>query len=242
VDIKRYVYRPSAIVCYLLEEEVVLDELGLSLLVHALEGVEGTLEIALEGLESWNNLVHDLESLLLGKSGAKREVSEVTADSDSGRNDHSGILSGQGRSVKLLGVHIGNVLGTLSVLVVVLNNLVEEGSKDLVAVVRASIDTDAGIGVLASGEDGLSEGEAVLILLVLKLVPNLSWKVLHEEWFGSLGEGREINNVLRISKLRSNGGSLVVANLDRLLAILWCSTTHCFICLFKQYKIIESSF
>ncbi len=66
------------------------------------------------------------------------------------------------------------MLGTLAVLVVVLNDLVEEGSKDLVAVVGASIDTDAGIGVLAAGEDGLSEGEAVLILLVLKLVPNLS--------------------------------------------------------------------
>ena len=37
---------------YLLEEEVVLNELGLSLLVHALEGIEGTLEVAFEGLES----------------------------------------------------------------------------------------------------------------------------------------------------------------------------------------------
>ncbi len=69
--------------CYLLEEEVVLNELGLSLLVHALEGVEGTLEVALEGLESGDDLVHDLESLLLGESGAKREVLKVTANSDS---------------------------------------------------------------------------------------------------------------------------------------------------------------
>ena len=66
------------------------------------------------------------------------------------------------------------MLGILAVLVVVLNDLVEEGSKDLVAVVGASVDTNAGVGVFAAGEDGLSEGEAVLILLVLKLVPNLS--------------------------------------------------------------------
>jgi hypothetical protein len=229
-------------ISYLLEEEVVLNEFVLSLLIHALKGVEGTLEVTLKCLDSLNNFVHDVESLLLCESGAEREVSEVTADSDSCRNDHSGILSGKGRSVELLGVHIWDVLGTLAVLVIVLNDLVEEGSKDLIAIVGASVAADAGVGVLAAGEDSLSEGEAELILLVLQLVPNLSWKVLHEERFGSLGEGGEINNILRLSEVRSDGGSLVVANLDRLLAILWCSTTHCFICLFKQYKIIESSF
>lgn len=160
--------------CYLLEEEVVLNELGLSLLVHALEGVEGTLEVALEGLESGDDLVHDLKSLLLGESGTKREVLKVTADSDSCRHDHSGVLSGQGGSVELLGVHVGDVLGTLAVLVVVLYNLVKEGSKDAVAVVRASINTNARIGVLAPREDGLSEGEAMLVLLISQLVPKLS--------------------------------------------------------------------
>jgi hypothetical protein len=42
------------------------------------------------------------------------------------------------------------VLGTLAVLVIVLNDFVKEGSEDLVAVVGASIDTDTGIGVLAA--------------------------------------------------------------------------------------------
>jgi len=59
------------------------------------------------------------------------------------------------------------VLGALSVLVVVFDDLVEEGSEDLVAVVGASVNTNTRIGVLAAGEDSLSEGEPVLVLLVL---------------------------------------------------------------------------
>lgn len=173
--IKRYGVRLSLLsTLNLLEEEVVLDELLLNSLVHAREGVEGTLEVTFEGLNGGNNLVHNLESLLFGESGSKREVSEVAADSDSCRNDHSGIFSSQGRTVELLGIHVGDVLSTLAVLVVVLNNQVEEGSKGLVGIVRTSIDTNAGVGVLAAGEDDLSEREAVLILLVLQLVPNLS--------------------------------------------------------------------
>ncbi len=66
------------------------------------------------------------------------------------------------------------MLGTLAVLVVVLYNLVKEGSKDAVAVVGASINTNTGIGVLAPREDGLSEGEAMLVLLISQLVPKLS--------------------------------------------------------------------
>lgn len=159
---------------YLLEEEVVLDELGLSLLIHTLEGIELALEVALEGLECLGDLGHDLESLSLGKSGAKREVSEVSADSDSGGDDHSGLILGKGRGNELLSIHVRNVLGVLSVLVIVLNDLVEEGSEGLVGVVRTSVATNAGVGVLGSREDSLTEGETVLILLVLQLVPNLS--------------------------------------------------------------------
>lgn len=173
--IKRYGVRLCLLSSFnLLEEEVVSDELRLSILVHALEGVEGTLEVACQSIEAGDNLVHDLESLLLGESGSKRVVSEVTADSDSCRNDHSGIVASEGWSVELLGIHIRDVLSALAVLVVVVNDQVEEGSKGLVGIVRASIDTNAGVGVLAAGEDTLSEGEAILILLVLQSVPNLS--------------------------------------------------------------------
>lgn len=153
---------------------MVLDELVLGFLVHSLEGIELAGEVALKGLKSLDDLVHDLKSLGLGKSGAKREVSEVSADSDSSGDDHSSLIFGKGRGNELLSIHVRNVFSVLSVLVVVLNDLVEEGSECLVGVVRAGVATDAGIGVLGSREDGLAESESVLVLLVLQLVPNLS--------------------------------------------------------------------
>lgn len=153
---------------------MVLDELVLGVLVHSLEGIELARDVALKGLNSLDDLVHDLKSLGLGKSGAKREVSEVSADSDSSGDDHSSLIFGKGRGNELLSIHVRNVFSVLSVLVVVLNDLVEEGSECLVGVVRAGVATNAGIGVLGSRENGLAESESVLVLLVLQLVPNLS--------------------------------------------------------------------
>ena len=122
---------------------MVLDELGLGLLVHALEGIELALEVTLEGLDSLNDLVHDLESLSLGKSGSERVVLEVSANSDSSGDNHSGLILRKGRGVELLSIHVRNVLGVLSVLMVVLNDLVKEGSEGLVGVVRTGIATNA---------------------------------------------------------------------------------------------------
>jgi hypothetical protein len=153
---------------------VISDQLVLGLLVHALEGIELASEVSLEGLECLGHLVHDLESLGLGKSGSKREVSEVSADSDSSGDDHSSLILGKGRGNELLSIHVRNVLGVLSVLVIVFNDLIKEGSESLVGVVRAGVATNAGVGVLGTGEDGLAESESVLVLLVSQLVPNLS--------------------------------------------------------------------
>ena len=153
---------------------MVLDELVLGFLVHSLEGIELAGEVALKGLKSLDNLVHDLKSLGLGKSGAKREVSEVSADSDSSGDDHSSLILGKGRGGELLSIHVRNVLGVLSVLMVVLNDLVKEGSEGLVGVVGTGVATNAGVSVLGAREDGLMESEAILVLLALQLVPNLS--------------------------------------------------------------------
>ena len=91
---------------HLLEEEVVGNQLILNGLVHALKRVEGTLEVTGQGVESLNDCVHDIESLLLGKSGSEGEVSEVSADSDSCGNDHGGIFRCKGGSVQLGCVHV----------------------------------------------------------------------------------------------------------------------------------------
>ena len=50
---------------YLLEEEMIIDELFLILLAHALQRIELSFEVTLEGVASRDNLVHDLESLCL---------------------------------------------------------------------------------------------------------------------------------------------------------------------------------
>ena len=153
---------------------MILDELVLGLLVHTLEGIELASEVSLEGLECLGDLGHDLKSLGLGKSGSKGEVSEVSANSDSSGDDHTSLILGKGRGIELLSIHVRNVLGVLSVLVIVFNDLVKEGSEGFVGVVRAGVASDAGVGVLGTGEDSLTEGESVLVLLVFQLVPNLS--------------------------------------------------------------------
>lgn len=127
---------------YLLEEEVISNELILSVLVHAFERVELTLEVSLEGLKSGDDLVHNLESLLLSESGSKREVSEVTADSDTGGNNHGSIFGGEGRGLELAGVHVRDMLCALAMLVIVQDDLVEEGSEGSVGIVGASVDTN----------------------------------------------------------------------------------------------------
>ena len=153
---------------------MVLDELFLGLLIHTLEGIELASEVSLEGLECLGDLGHDLKSLSLGKCGSKGEVSEVSADSDSSGDDHSSLILGKGRGNELLSIHVRNVLGVLSVLVIVFNDLVKEGSEGLVGVVGTGVATNAGVSVLGAREDGLMESEAILVLLALQLVPNLS--------------------------------------------------------------------
>jgi len=157
---------------------VISDKLVYGLKFHALKRVEGTLEVTLKIAESLDDGVHDSESLLLGEGGAEGEVGEVSADSDSRGHDHGSVLLGEGGRVELGGVHVGDVLGILAVLVVLLDDAIEEGSEDLVAVVGARVAADAGVGVLAAGEDSLTEAEVILVLLVLEREPDLLGKHL----------------------------------------------------------------
>ena len=121
---------------------MVLDELVLGLLIHTLEGIELASEVSLEGLECLNDHGHDLKSLGLGKSGSKGEAREVSADSDSSGDDHSSVFSLKRRGVELLSLHVSNVLGVLSVLVIVFNDLVKERSESLVGVFRTGVATN----------------------------------------------------------------------------------------------------
>ena len=46
------------------------------------------------------------------------------------------------------------MLGSLSVSMVLLDNLVHHGGKSSVGIVRSSIDTNSGVSVLSTGENG----------------------------------------------------------------------------------------
>lgn len=110
----------------LLEKEVIVDKLLLGLLVHALQGVEGALEVAFEGVASFSNEAHDFFALLLGDAGAEREGVKVAANTDSRRLDHLALFLREGGSVQSVGVHLRHVLIIWSMTMVVLYDLVEE--------------------------------------------------------------------------------------------------------------------
>jgi hypothetical protein len=138
---------------YLLEEEVISDKSLFLLLGELVESVESSGEVASVGLEGLADSLDDLNSLFVGDTGSEGEVGEVTANTNTGGDDHGSLVSGEGGAVELGGVHVGDVLGILTVLVVLLDDLVEEGSEGGVRVVGTGVSTDAGVNVLATGED-----------------------------------------------------------------------------------------
>ena len=88
------------------------------------------------------------------------------------------------------------MLISLAVAVIFINYFIEERSKGIVRVVRASVDTDTGLGPLAAGEDGLSKCESILIFLVLELFPKLGSEAFSKEGAGTSGEIREVSDLL----------------------------------------------
>jgi len=108
------------------EEEVIIDELLLSFLVHALERVEGALEVAFEGVASFSDEAHDFFALLFGDARAKREGVKVATDANSRRPEHLAFFFGEGGRVQAVGVHLRHVHVIWSMTVVVLYDLVEE--------------------------------------------------------------------------------------------------------------------
>jgi hypothetical protein len=161
----------------LLEQEVVLDQLLLIGLAHGSQGVVLAGELTSEGLESLLGIDFDLVTLFLADSGAKRELGEVAADTDAGALDHLGVLLSEGWALELGVVHVADVLGVLAVAVVGLNDGVEERTKLLVALMGASVATDARVNVLAAREDAGLKIDTAFVFLVVKLIPNLLGQV-----------------------------------------------------------------
>jgi len=164
-----------------LEKEVILDELLLVRLAHAGEGVVSSLEFAIEGRKSSDNLTLNLSSLLGGDSGSEWVVGQVTGNSDSGGVDHTVLISWEVWAVELSEVHVADVLVGLGVTVVLLDDLVEKWSESVISFVASSIDTNTRVGPLAAREDALLESVSKSVSLVLALLPHIAGEGLGEE-------------------------------------------------------------
>jgi len=167
---------------------MIIDELLLDSGVHAVKSVELTLEVTLEGVTSLNDLSHDLVTLLVGDARSERDFGEVSADANTGGLDEGSLVLGERRALELGSVHVGDVLVADLVTVVVLNDLVEEVVEGGVGVGGTSIDTDAGVEVLATREDASLESNALRARLVFVLFPNFLGQALFELRFAFWGE------------------------------------------------------
>jgi len=125
-----------------LEEEMIGNELVLILLAHTLKRIELSFEVTFEGLASLNNFGHDIKSLCLANTWTEWVPFKVSSDSDSRGVDHGALLFGEVSVLKTLSRHFGHVLGTWSVLMIVLNDLVEKLIELGVGIVGASIHTN----------------------------------------------------------------------------------------------------
>jgi len=137
-------------------------------------------------------------------SCAERVVSEVTRNTDSSRVDHSILICGEVRALELSVVHVRDVLVRWRMVMILLNDLVKEGSKGVEALVAASVNTDPRVGPLASREDALLESEAILVLSVLAFLPDIARQHLGKERLCSAGEEWESCNLGGRRKVRSH--------------------------------------
>ena len=172
----------------LLEEEVSFDESVLVSLAHALQWVELSLKVSFESVTCLYNFVHDLKSLLLGNTWAKRIIGKISSNSDSSGVDEGGLLLGEISVLKSIRSHIRDVLGVFVMLVIVENDLVEKLLELSVSIVRSSIDTNARILVCNSRENAHLERNACCAFLILVLFPNFLGKALLALRFGVSSE------------------------------------------------------
>jgi hypothetical protein len=187
-----------------LEKEVVGDE-GVALGVgHRGERIVLALEFAVEGGEGLGDFGLDLAALLGGDGGAEGEFGEVAGDTDAGGVDHLVFVGGEVGAAEFGVVHGGDVLVCGLVTVVALDDLVHEGCEIVVGFVGSGVNTDAGVGPLGTGEDSLAEGEAILVLAVLALLPHVAGQALVEEGLGSAGEVGEARNVFGGTQVRAH--------------------------------------
>jgi len=108
-----------------------------------------------------------LIALLTSNAGSKRELSQVSTNTNTSALDHPCIFGGEGRALELLIVHIADVEGFLVMSMVGLDHRIEQISELHVTSVTAGIAPNARVSILATRQDALFEGHPLLILSVL---------------------------------------------------------------------------
>lgn len=132
---------------------MIFDQFVLVFRAHTVQWVEFTLKVSLEGVACLDDLLHDLESLLLGDAWTEWIVGEVSSNSDSGGVNHGLLLGSEVGVLKAVGVHVRDVLVIWLVAVVVLNDLVEQLVESVIGIVRSGVDSDTRILVSNTRED-----------------------------------------------------------------------------------------
>ena len=100
---------------------------------------------------------------------------------------------GERRSVKLLVVHVTHMLCLFLMTMIVFDDMIKECCECCVRFMRSCVDTYPRVCVLSSREDSLLEREAMLVVRVMKLLPDLSCQVLTQKRLGTLRKYWEAN-------------------------------------------------
>jgi hypothetical protein len=138
------------------EEEMVVDELLTSLVVHASQGVVGTGQVSGQG---WEGILHqslNVHTLLLGDSGGKTESLDVATNTDPGRvNGHISLNV----ALDLVGIHVRGVLKVSREAMVLADEGIEDLSEINIGVLITSIHTTMLVVELNSAGNGLGQSE-----------------------------------------------------------------------------------
>jgi len=191
-----------------LEEEVIGDELRFLSFGHFWEGVVFTLKFSGEFVKSRDDEIFGLNSVYSGDLGTEWECGEVSSNSDSSGVDHLILILWEWWAVKLVNIHGGKMLVSLTVTVIVLDNFIEKWGESIVGIVGSSVDTNTRVSPLGSGEDTLLEGETVFIFLVLAFFPNIWGKAFEKDGVGTSWEEWHTGDGFWAFKVRSHEGTL----------------------------------
>lgn len=85
---------------YLLEQEMVVDELLLLLGSHLVECVELTGKLTFESVAGTDDRSHNIVSLCICDPGTKREVSKIATNSDASGFDQSSLFGCERRALQ----------------------------------------------------------------------------------------------------------------------------------------------